>query len=164
MPLSKLRIGFDVAVLVFFAYIIWAASQFRGLAGYFPLVIASLAFVLGVVNLGVDLLKLRKAGSALAGSDRGTASIKEEAAPEERRRALARMGRYLGWTVGYVAAIWVFGMVVATPLFLFLFFLLDGRTGLLFAVLGSVGGTVALILASDIMNLRWPSSIFGFFT
>lgn len=163
MQLSRLRIAFDILAIVFFVYIIMESLEFRSLAGYFPLSVASSALVLGIVNLGIDVTRILRHGSAIAGSEMETAAIKESADPVARRQALLRMARYVGWFVGYIALIYVFGMRIASPLFLFAFFWRDAKTGLPFAVLGAAGGTAVLLLASDVMKLRWPESLFSFF-
>lgn len=167
MELSKLRITSNVVAILVFGYVVIASLQFRSLAGYFPLAIASVSLILSVANLGLDVVKYRKVGSAILADEAdevGTATIRESSTAGERRAALWRMARYLAWTMGYAAAIWLIGMVVATPLFLFAFFLFDARTGWRFAVLGAAGATAALLLASDIMGLRWPESVLGLFT
>ena len=159
MPLSRVRVAFDLLVLAFFAYIFYASLDFRSLAGYFPGTVAALAMVLGVMNLIVDLVRMRRTGTVVEQDEDSTATVRESDDPAERRRLTLRTVRVLAWVFGFVAIIWVVGMVVAVPVFLLAFFLLDERTSIRFAVIAAVVSTGALILATDVMGLRWPESL-----
>lgn len=158
MQLSRFRLAFDVLVLVFFAYIFWASTEFRSLAGYFPGTVSGTALALGLVNLGVDIVRFRRMGTAIGDQGFATAIVDEQHG-QQSREALQRMARYVAWIIGFVVLIGVIGMVPATLVFLLGFFWFDARTSKRFAILGAVIGTALLMLGTEVLSLRWPPSL-----
>lgn len=122
---------------------------------------ALLGLTIGVLKLGLDLLKARRTGLAalVVGSDT-TASFKHADDREQQRVAGRRVVRYLLWIALYLGHMWAFGLAAATAFYLFAFFWLQARTSLVFALAGSVGATLALLVVADVMRLRLPAGLY----
>lgn len=163
--ISKARIVFDIGMLLLFATMAYASLDFQAVARHFPLYASLAAVALSLVNLVVDVVKLRRRGSVLAGDALETATLQEldsygegsQLAPTE---ALRRAARYWGWLLGFVVLIWLVGLQGAVLLFLSAFLAIEARMAW-WRIGASVAATLIVLGAfRNIMNLRWPSSLF----
>lgn len=163
--LTRIRLGFDVAVLALFIGAAVEALDFRDRARYMPLYGSVFAAVLATGNLVVDVLRWRRLGTAVAGDALPTAAVTEDDTDEggTAGQALAGAAYYLGWVVGYIALIWVAGLIPATVVFLAGFLTFVARARWVLVVVGTATTVVALIAISEVMNLYWPSSLLTLF-
>jgi hypothetical protein len=160
MPLvTKLRFAFDVAIVFLFAGTAYVALDYQARARWMPLIISLLAIVLGVMNLGVDVFRYRKLGTAVGDEALETAALQEDDDVDTPGEAAKRVGRYLLWTVGYAAAIGVFGLMGATGLFLAGFLTVEAKVRPVLVVVSVVVVLGLLYVLSDFMNLQWPENL-----
>ena len=186
MPLqTKMRVGFGVLVILLFAWTGWQALEFARLARYMPAAMSGIGVVIGVLTVTTDLLNWRRQGVAAAGDVPETAALhgaeqreiairegeldpEAEGTPEDPRRIAQRSVMMFGWVAGYVLAIWVLGILVASALFLLVFLLVVARSGWVLPVVGTVLMLLGMVVLSEALNLHWPpyllQDVFGAFT
>ncbi len=160
---SWMRISMDFGVLVLFAWMFLVAMDFARMARYFPLSISAAATVLAAINLAVDLRRVRTRGTALdeAASQESRSLESGTTSTDEAARQFRATLRYLTWILGYVAAVAIAGMLVATAVFLIAFLLVEAKTRWWLALVGSAAALGVLIAVSSVLNLRWPPNLLG---
>lgn len=163
MVLSSVRIGLTVLIAVMFATMAWTAMGFPELAGYFPLAVGVGGGGLAVGSLLFDLARWRKVGSAVGEDVGATAAVAEADDAGSAGRTFLRALYYLGWTIGYIALIWVVGVLVATPLFLALFLSIEAKVRWRWIILSSAIMVGFLHQVAEILSLYWPESLLGWF-
>jgi hypothetical protein len=165
--ITRLRLGFDVFLLLVFMGAAIMSWGFSPLARYFPLAVTLMGVLFGVGNLAVDLYRYSK-GQPLVANSGGTPVMvadeagKMEAQPDNNAadaKALRGAAYYLAWALGFGLAIWVAGIFVAAAVFLLVFFLFQAKTGWRFAVIATVSAGLVLYGIGDLLRLRWPKSI-----
>ena len=158
---TRLRFGFDLAILAVFVYAAIDAASFSALARYMPLYVSCAGIFLSLVNLGADVWRLR--GASTPGGFHWTSpeDYVDPAAGPGEAELFQRQFYYLGWIFGYVALIALTGILAATTLFTVAFLRREARMrwGWIFVSLAIVLAT--LIGFSELLNLRWPSNLLG---
>lgn len=161
MPsVTRLRLGFDAAVAVLFAVTAYQSLDFDELARMFPLSISIGAVLLALVNFSADFLRWRRMGSAVSDDVAETAVLTDDR--EGIARGLANALRYLSWFVGYVALIWLVGLLVATVVFLGAFLVVEARARLWLIMVGPVVAVIGLVALTTAMNLELPDHFIHF--
>ncbi|WP_010531848.1 tripartite tricarboxylate transporter TctB family protein [Lentibacillus jeotgali] len=138
---------FTFFLFIIFCYMGWEANSFSDKAKFFPFFVAIGAAVLSFVSLvlqSIDLF-LRKQ------KNEHTEDIGE----------IKRVLQYVLWVVGYIALIYVVGLILATILFLLVFLLVESKFRFVTTVFSTVLVIGGLFLISNILNLYWPSGLLG---
>lgn len=158
--LAKSRIVFDSLALLLFVWMAYEAWDFARLARVFPLAISLIAATLGLLNLGISIWRWRT-GKRLVGDEAPKTAVAKGGEEDDRAvvHGVLRALYYLGWTLGYVGLIGAIGLVAATLVFVLAFLAIEARAGWLLTALGSAVTVGALLLISDVMDLRWPESL-----
>ena len=164
------------AVVLFIAWYV-GSQEFLELARIFPSSIAATAVVVAMAHLILDTRRSWRSGLVLTSQTApasgpqapvevsGSARNLHEGDPglDDADAAAARHFRltayYAAWCVGYVLAIWVLGLILATAGFLFLFLRREARMSLRACGLSIAVVLVVLTVMSEFMNLHWPSSL-----
>lgn len=161
---DRLRLGFGLFIVCFFAFAAFDAWDFSRRARYMPLYVSVAGLVLTSLLVALDLWRLR----TLAGREapRRRVAIEDVAAEEmfsaaEERQRFRSTAYYLLWMLGYAAAIALFGMPVASGLFLAIFLLIEARMKLPGTALCVAGMLAGLLGLTHLMHLRWPSNLLG---
>jgi hypothetical protein len=157
-PLSLGRLVFDVSILILLLLVVFETADFHRLARYFPQYVALAASVLAALGIALDIFKLRSGAQLVGGSDIAqTATLSDSSM--SYKHVLLRAGRYLGWMLSFVLAVWIFGLVLAVALFLLSFFAAEARIRWWANILGTALALFLLITFSSVMNMRWPGSL-----
>lgn len=181
MPLqTKMRFAFQLFLLALFAYTGWQALDFASLARYLPLTVSILAFITMLVGLVTDVWAYRRTGVVAAGEVPETAAMHgaEKAELTLQKKAEAKHGtvedvaqeadvdhplavarrslEMFGWILGYVAGIWVLGVMAATAIFLLTYLWFQARAGWKLSVFGTVLVLAGLTVMRIALNLEWP--------
>ena len=122
----KPQLLFEVAVIGFFAYFVYEASDWRPQARLYPWAIGIPMLVLAILHLAWEL----------KGADRKPAP-QPSATPVDFSftpgidPALARRRTLLifSWIFGFFAGIWLLGFKIAVPAFVFLYLRIQSREG-----------------------------------
>lgn len=183
----KLRLLFTVSIMALFVYTAWTANTFPSLARYMPLT-ASLAGValcfftligdfgrigrgMAVIpNGGMDVSgdhaeSVRRAAESSAdlevedGSVVDARVIVDHRLSAERKRSFAM----LAWIVGFIIAIFLVGIFLATGMFLVLFLRGVDRASWRFTLLAGGATLLLLRLAGEVLSLRWPTHLITVF-
>lgn len=146
MNKSIANIIFTAFIFILFTYATIEALTFSRLAQFFPLYISGAGAVLSflfLIKVIIDHIK--------------------NADPEERaeRILILKPLKYIGWILAYLLLIYVFGMLIATTVFLFVFLIFESKMKVLPSVL-AVGVMLVLITyLSAAINIAWPTSLLG---
>lgn len=161
MPnVTRLRLGFDVVVVVVCAVAAYVSLGFTELARAFPLAISVAGVGLGVANLGADVLRVRRTGSAVGDDVQETAIISDDRA-ESAHLAKGAL-RYLLWFVGCILLIFLFGLLVGSAAFVAAFLFVESRAGRVLLVAGPLFTFAGLAVLTEAMNLELPEHFIYF--
>lgn len=184
MPLqARMRFIFSGALILLFAYTAYESWSFQTLARYLPLTVSVLAFVVMVISFTMDVMTYRRTGvvagddvavtASLAGAEvkERVAEQGEEAVPEEvaaelddprigevepPREILKRAGVVFLWILGYVVAIGIFGLMIASAAYLLGYLFKEARAGWKVPVIGTAVILVMMNIMRELLNLEWP--------
>lgn len=205
MPLqSKMRFGFNIFLILLFAYTTYESFGFRSLARYLPLTVSLLALLVVGIGMAVDVMAYRRYGvvagddvpmtAALAGSEIKEHKIqagRTDQAPladDDANRSVDPIGAdgepidpadvildtdRIGeieppgiilrrsliatlWILGFIAAIAVIGLELATIAYLMGYLFLQAKTGWKIPVIGTVTILVMMNVMRVALNLEWP--------
>ena len=137
---------FLTVALIVFAYAAYLALDFPTQAQTFPRSVALAAILMIVIEMIAYFFSIR--------------GDKTPAPDDSIRATIGGIFPYLLWLGAYYIVIYFIGMVAASGLFIFFFLLLPGQMKWYSALFSAVLIIAFLILMEDVMNLRWPSSLF----
>ena len=122
----KPQLLFDLAVIVFFAYFVFEARDWRPQARLYPWVVGIPMLVLAVFHL---VWELKGAGNQPA--TQPSAAPVDFSFTRGIEPALARRRTLLifSWILGFFAGIWLLGFKIAVPAFVFLYLKFQSREG-----------------------------------
>lgn len=162
--LSGLKLVLSSFVLCIFAWSYVESLSFHERAAYLPRMVGLLGGTCVATSLLIDLWNVvRSGGSLSAGAlSEGTSTL-GAAVPGNRGAALLRVGRYGAWLLGFVGVLYLFGIFVATVLFVSSFLLIEARMRAWQVAIGVVCLSLGLYLFGHFMTLRWPASVFEVF-
>lgn len=123
----KLRLYFDLIVIVFFVIFVYEAREWRLQARLYPWVIGIPMIALAVIHLirefvGVDSKKASSQAGAAPVDYQFTKGIDPDVA---RRRTI----NIFCWIFGFAIGVWLLGFAVAVPLFVFLYLKIQSSEG-----------------------------------
>ncbi|MFQ5683568.1 MAG: tripartite tricarboxylate transporter TctB family protein [Candidatus Binatia bacterium] len=117
----KPQIIFDLIVLVFFAFFVWEAKEWKLQARLYPWVIGIPMLLIAAVHLGMEL--------------KGKITTSSETAPVDFQFAKGidpvlarwRTGKIFSCILGFLTAVWLLGFSLSIPLVVFLYLKLEAR-------------------------------------
>jgi len=111
-----------------------------------------------IIQLGVDLLKPRKAGESL-----GAVMDLPVDTNVPTNKVLTRAGIMLGWLAGLVMSIWLLGFVVSIPLFVCLYLSIQAREKWSIVLIGTAAIiTLEVGLFHKVLHVYWAQPVFPF--
>lgn len=120
---------------------------------FFPQIIAGACVVVALADLGMRALANRRATGAANGTG----------APERINPAAeaptASILRYAAWFFGYLVAIWLVSLIVASGLFVAAFLWREAKLRWWSAIIAGVIVIAAVIFAGNVFHIRWPASL-----
>lgn len=155
------RIFSLVFTLFLFVIFTWAAieaNNFSDLASFFPLFTAIIAANLALVSSIIQAINIYRVKKGTL-----TESEQEEEAVElqSEEASLGTIFYYVGWVAGYVLIIYLFGLLIATAVFLIAFFIIESRFKIWKTLLFTAVVITLIISFGNLMNLYWPTGIFN---
>ena len=131
----KLRpqIVFDLLVLLFFAYLVWEAKEWKPQARLYPWVIGFPMLLIAAIHLGMDLKGERKKSSGAAPVDFQFAKGIDPVLARWRTIEI------FSWIFGFLVGIWLVGFSVSIPVVVFLYLMIQAREGWGLSVLLTAG-------------------------
>jgi hypothetical protein len=155
-----MRANFAIFLFVIFAVAIYSGWEWPNIAKIMPVYVAAIP---GLFMVSIQLFREftgwegRRAATGMDMDDAGGADLDEATA---RRRTLI----YFAWFIGGAIGIWLLGIVIALPLLVFLYALVEGGETWLTSIL--VGASAYLLiwgLFEYMLETRWPSGwLFGY--
>jgi hypothetical protein len=157
-----MRANFALFLFVIFAVAIYTGWEWPNIAKIMPVYVAAIP---GLIMISIQLYREvtgwegGRAASGVDMDDAGTGSAELDEATARRRTII-----YFGWFIGGAIGIWLLGIVIALPLLVFLYALVEGGEKWLTSIL--IGASAyALIwgLFEYMLETRWPSGLlFGY--
>ncbi len=153
---ARLRTAFVLALLALAVFVVWSAGDFRRAARLFPQYAGGVTVALCLLELGRQFLRrklLTPSGSSVNTADLGLD-------PEERsREGMRRSLVVFAWVLGYGGLIVLFGMPLATALFIPALLRLQFDAPWLPA-LGLIAGLWAMMYAlRALLDVRMPPGL-----
>jgi hypothetical protein len=127
--MRRFSILFTAALLTFLVVIVFYSTRYRFEARLFPVVIGIPAVVLLLVQIIRDVLHKEHGEGRLSGEGQEALSSS---------RTMSAYVWFGVWVVGFLLLIYVFGFLIAIPLFVFTYVKLHGR-GWLYSLCVAVG-------------------------
>lgn len=132
------------------------ANNFSDLASFFPLFTAIIAANLALISSliqGLNIYKLKK-GTISESDDKDNAiELESEDA------SLGLIFYYCGWVAGYVLIIYLLGLLIATVIFLVLFFIIESKFKIWKTFLFTAIVITIIIAFGNLLNLYWPTGL-----
>jgi hypothetical protein len=157
-----MAINFTLFLTAIFLGAIWWGWEWPYIAKMMPIYVAAVpGLILAIVQIGREATGLenggekRSRGIEMDESHRGMADAKTE---------LRRTVVFFGWFIGGAVGIWLLGIVIALPLLVFLYMLVEGREKLV-PTFVMTAGTYGVIwgLFEYTLEMRWPPGLlFGY--
>lgn len=120
---------------------------------FFPVIISAACIVVALADLGRRGLAAVRGRRVVAGGlDAELVNLAASALP-------AAILRYAGWFFGYLVAIWLVSLVVASGLFVAAFLWREAKMRWWMAVLSGVIVVGLVIFAGNVFYIRWPASL-----
>jgi hypothetical protein len=163
---------FDIFLILFFAFVIITALGYNFKARLIPLVVALPCLAMAIYRFAVDLKGKEKEG--LSGEDELLKDImdkvdvtvdhkekKEKISSEEKKRRFFNMAV---WILGFVVLIFLFGFLIAIPVFTLLFMRYHKESWIL-SLSCAVGLCVSVYIAFVVIakTILYEGLIFKFF-
>ena len=131
----KPHIVFDLLVLLFFAFLVWEAKEWKPQARLYPWVIGLPMLVLGVIHLGMDLKGGRTKN--VSGAPPVDFQFAKGIDPE---LAKWRTINIFSWIFGFIIGVWLVGFSISIPGIIFFYLKMHAREGWVLSVLLTVAG------------------------
>jgi uncharacterized membrane protein len=119
---GRLGLVFSLALVVVFALALISAQAFRAQVRLFPVVIGVAGLALALVQLAIELRRLRSAEPETA-----VATPESEAGAPSAEVARRRTAAILGWILAFALGVWLIGFPLTVPLLTFAYLRLDAR-------------------------------------
>jgi hypothetical protein len=157
--ITRIRLGFEVLVLAVFVYATIETRSFPELAAQFPFAICIAGLVMSTLAIVVDVYRIRAGKDALPAELLDAASQFAGLDREETTALLKETFRYVLWTAGLLAGIFLLTFPGAVIVFLTAFLIREGGVKPVKAVLAGIAVAAVLMVIVDVMNMVVPSSL-----
>jgi hypothetical protein len=122
---------------------------------YFPLIISAACLVVALADLGRRGFATVRESRAADASGAASAELVNTAASAPPAAIL----RYAAWFFGYLVAIWLVSLIVASGLFVAAFLWREAKARWWTALLSGAIVIGLVILAGNVFYIRWPASL-----
>jgi len=158
---NKREIGAGLVVLAIgIVFLLWSQIYPPRMSAM-PKLVGWVTIVLALIDIAAHFdTTLGRVLRRIAGLEIAGLSSDSEAAvePSWRRIVIAML-----WVVGYVAAIYIFGLLATTPLYIFLYMAVHGRKSMRISALNAVIVTIAIWITFEYLfhYPLYPGLLFG---
>ena len=153
--LLNVRVVFSAIMVLIFWYGFYGAVDFGFLAKIFPLYVSLFCFILGLIDLA---LEIKHSWRGTQGSGVGLADL-ESGWDISMTLVASRFCSFMGMLVLLYAGIWLVGYPISISFFLFLFYRFHAKTTWRSAVAAGLAGLAFISIISKLMVIDWPSGI-----
>lgn len=140
------NILFTAFIFLLFTFAWVEATTFSRLAQFFPLYISIAGSIVSLVYLIKTIIDYRK----------------ETTAEERHEHVLILLPfRYIGWVIGYLIMMYIFGFLISTSIFLFVFLIFESKMKIIESMVSVAIVLFVVSYLSAAINIAWPSSLLG---
>ena len=151
-----MKANFTLFFLAVFLVAAWVGWEWPDIAKIMPVYVAA---VPGLLLVLVQLYREATGWEAgRAGADRGIEMDEVHDVKLEKRVEIQRTLTFFGWFIGGALGIWLLGIVIALPLLVFLYALIEGKEKWITSLV-MTAATYLLIwgLFEYMLESRWPA-------
>ncbi len=135
----------------------WSATGWRFSARLMPQTAAAAGLVI-IACAGIAVVMAKRRGEPRA----GRASSEHAGADLSANTVYRRLGVELAWLVGFLASVWVIGLMPTMGLYMFLYMATSGRTRGTTALIITVALWIGFyFLFEKLLHVPWPPSLLG---
>jgi hypothetical protein len=153
-----LRLSLSSVLLAVATWYTIEAASFTTLARYAPQTAGAAATVLLTAVVVREALRLARYSPETAAGYGRTIEYVEDDDSGVTTEILITSLKYLAWLVGFVVVIWLLGLVLAAPIFLAVFLLVDAKSSLAFTAVSIVAVLLIMWLFGNI-GFTWPAGV-----
>ena len=153
-----MKVDFTVFFLVIFLVAALAGWEWPNIAKIMPVYVAAIP---GLILTVVQLYRNATNWEQRRGNVSGAIDMDESGDVQlDKATELKRTVGFFGWFVGGALGIWLVGLVIALPLLVFLYALIEGKEKWYVSLIAA-GCTYALVwgLFEYMLETRWPSGV-----
>jgi len=151
-----MKTNFALFLLIIFSVATVSGWEWPNIAKIMPVYVAAIP---GLIMVSIQLLRELtgwETGRSAAGVDMDDAGNAELDEATARRRTLV----YFAWFIGGAVGIWLLGIVIALPLLVFLYALIEGREKWLTSlIIGASAYALIWGLFEYMLETRWPAGL-----
>jgi len=151
-----MKTNFALFLLIIFSVATVSGWEWPNIAKIMPVYVAAIP---GLIMVSIQLLRELtgwETGRSAAGVDMDDAGNAELDEATARRRTLV----YFAWLIGGAVGIWLLGIVIALPLLVFLYALIEGREKWLTSlIIGASAYALIWGLFEYMLETRWPAGL-----
>lgn len=152
------HVGFVAAIVLLFAWVLWSSAGWRWEGGLFAWGVGGVTLLLAIAQLVQEGLRAADPGRA----DDGAEILDLPAVQgEEGATVGARAGRAFAWLGGLLLALYLIGMLIAVPLFMVGFLLVEARARWpMVAGLTVLVFTIQVVVFEYFLRVAWFEGVF----
>jgi hypothetical protein len=153
-----MKVDFTFFFLVVFLGALWWGWEWPYIAKMMPIYVAAIpGLVLALVQIAREATGWERRRENRA---QGIEMDDTYKAGADKKTELRRTLAYFAWFIGGAAGIWLLGIVIALPLLVFLYMLVEGREKLIPSAV-MTAGTYGVIwgLFEYTLEMRWPPGL-----
>ncbi len=151
-----MRANFALFLLIIFAVAVVSGWEWPNIAKIMPVYVAAIPGLIMVLIQLIRELTGWETGRSAAGVDMDDAGNAELDEATARRRTFV----YFAWFIGGAVGIWLLGIVIALPLLVFLYALIEGSEKWLTSlIIGASAYALIWGLFEYMLETRWPAGL-----
>ncbi|MCP3028744.1 tripartite tricarboxylate transporter TctB family protein [Halobacillus sp. A5] len=143
MTKQTLNLIFTFCIFIVFVWAAVTALTFSRLAQFFPLYVSIAGSIVSGIYLVKEVVKIMKQ------KDQGS----------HPKVLIVKPIIYTGWIVGYVITISLFGLFIASTIYLIAFLLIESKFTFFKALYSTGIALVIITVLSNLLNIAWPQSV-----
>ena len=152
-----MKANFTLFFLVVFLVAAWAGWGWPNIAKIMPVYVAAIP---GIILVSVQLYREVTGWEGRRSSAGGMDMDEVSDVKLDRQTELRRTLGYFAWFIGGALGIWLLGLVIALPLLVFLYGLIEGKEKWLTAlIMGACTYALVWGLFEYMLETRWPPGI-----
>lgn len=153
-----MRANLTLFFLAVFLIAVWAGWEWPNIAKIMPVYVAAIP---GLILVLIQLYREATAWESRKGLSGGIEMDEVQEVKLDKQTEFRRTLLYFGWFIGGAVGIWLLGIVIALPLLVLLYTLIEGREKWTTSLLAA-GCTYLLIwgLFEYMLESRWPQGLF----
>ena len=169
-PQVKATMLMHTFMLCLIGYMVWEASHWNHSAKIVPLIVGSLALTFCTVSLLNEIFRDPQHMIDISFAAAAEKSIEKKIHMDvdsgtdhmEDSLVLQRAAIFFLWLLGFMASMWLIGLIPTVPIFVIALMRLEGNEPWKLVIPQAVGLTIFIYIVFDqLLTIPWPPTLFG---